>query len=108
MTSTIEVGTGEKKRRILKEWEEVQGRFKGITEEDSRIYVHLADFELIFNLESQEAENLKKKLVGVKYGSRISLLKTDLPKKPILIQLDKRAKGAFPTSSPTKARGVRI
>jgi len=82
---------GKKKKKIihLEEWEEIVGVFKDISEEDSFIHINFENFQLIFDLESQEAKICQEKLDGAMPGDGISILKTDSSEKPILVRVEK-------------------
>ena len=73
----------------LKEWEELCGTLKSLEKDDFSVSIHIGDCHLVFNSESSEGKTINEKLDGVMIGSRLSILKTDIIEKPIIIKVDK-------------------
>jgi len=69
-------------------WEEIIGEFGGISENDHFIFLRIGNKVLSFKKGSIEAKNIQENL-NAKYVGKISVLLTDIPKKPLLIRLFK-------------------
>jgi hypothetical protein len=81
-----------KKRILLREWEEIQGIFRGLVEEKNLVFIQFDDSQLVFSSEALDGEIAKNKLNGRLIGNRISILRTDISEKPIIIRVDKIGK----------------
>ena len=80
------------------------GIFEGIVEEDPYVLIRLDNIQLIFDLESTEAKILKEKLDEVMIGLKISILRTDISEKPILVRVDKLREDIYSTHPSTQGQ----
>lgn len=75
---------------VLDYWEEYMGRYKGMEITDAvlnvLLFVNSKILKLSFPLHSHDAECITNFLKNCKEGERISVLKTDMPKRPIVIR----------------------
>ena len=100
MSISIKDGTEDIKKILhLRDREEIIGVFKGFVEVDYQVHIWFDNSQLIFNLETTEAKILKEKLEGVMVGEKISILKTDIPEKPIVVRIDEMDKNTTLSSS---------
>lgn len=77
----------------LREWEELIGTFRGIVKKEFGISICIEDSKLVLHPDSVEATMAEEQLDGVHMGTKIALLRTDIPEKPILIRIDGRSAG---------------
>lgn len=75
------------KKMMLREWHEVCGTFRGLQRDDNGITVTFDGFELCVYTES-EAEIVEQSLSDSLQGARVSILKTDLPDRPLLVKVE--------------------
>jgi len=71
----------------LKPWMEIRGKLHKISEDDSHIYLSIGNKVIEFRKESDEGSYIKYKLNGDFVGKEIAILKTDIPKKPLIIRV---------------------
>lgn len=70
--------------RILEPWEEAVGTLLSIVKDEPSLKLDFGKFQI--RLRSTESDYLKDQLNDGMIGKRISLLKTDIPAKPILMR----------------------
>ena len=68
----------------LKPWEEACGRLTGIAEDYPYLVLDFGKFRVI--LGPTEADSIREKVDEGTIGKRISVLRTDLPDKPVLVR----------------------
>jgi len=74
----------------LQSWEEIVGRYQGTERNDSHIIVHLEELSpLSFPLGSSEASILEEELEDVESGTKVGILRSDMPEKPLLVRVVK-------------------
>lgn len=78
------------KRFNLTPWMEITGELQGISKDDHCIYVGIDDKVLVFQKDSDEALHIQEKLNDGLIGRFISILRTDILEKPILILLNSK------------------
>ena len=71
----------------LQPWQEYVGEFAGLCEEQGFLIVEFSKCRLRFNDPSPSAEILRDELAGVE-GRRVTILRTDLPDRPVVIKID--------------------
>lgn len=71
----------------LDPWEEVVDTVKSLTESPNRLVVEVGSGRLEFPIGSEEAAILRETLDG-NSGQRIRVLRTDLPDRPLLVEVD--------------------
>lgn len=75
---------------LIEPWETKEGVFLGLKKEDGKIKLKLHEitktWELIFPIDSREAEILEEELEDVKIGDQIGILNTNFRKTPIIIK----------------------
>jgi hypothetical protein len=76
-----------KKRLMLGEWHEVCGTFRGLKRDTNGITVAFDGFELFLYSES-EAEIIESLLDDSLQGTRVSILRTDLIERPLLVRTE--------------------
>jgi hypothetical protein len=68
----------------LRPWEDACGRLIGIAEDYPYLVLDFGKFRVI--LGSKEADSIREKVDEEMIGKRISVLRTDLPDKPLLVR----------------------
>ena len=83
----------------LKPWEEASGRLAGIAEDYPYLVLDFGKFRVI--LGPTEADSIRERVSEETIGKHISVLRTDLPDKPVLVR---EIESADETDANSKAR----
>jgi len=67
-------------------WQEIVGVFQGTSVDQHTIYVRINQRVLAFHNGSREATYARDRLTSIRVGTKIAILRTDLPNKPLLIR----------------------
>ena len=67
-------------------WSEVIGVLHSLSDDDSYVYVRIANTLLSFHKESEESGAILKNLSKDMLGKKIGVLFTDLPNEPIIVR----------------------
>lgn len=67
-------------------WTEIIGKLCGIFSDENFIYLRIDDKVLPFPKSSDEAEHIRERLDDSIIGSKVALLRTDIPGKPLCIR----------------------
>ncbi|MDI6811521.1 MAG: hypothetical protein QMD80_07635 [archaeon] len=70
----------------LDAYEEVIGTLRGIEKDEFTISLIFDDFQVIFNLDSEEGEIVEKTINSGLIGEKIGLLRTDSPDNPLIFR----------------------
>lgn len=74
----------------LGRWEEIIGNFLGFRKDEQWLQVNLAsEITLFFPVSGLEAKIIEEKLREVEAGKVVSILRTDLVEKPIIVRMPK-------------------
>lgn len=84
-------------------WEEVVGELFSLEKNDQWLTVKLT-ITLVFPVKGLEAKIIEKKLRGVEAGKVVSILRTDLVEKPIVVRMPKEEEMARGASHSTGGR----
>jgi len=68
-------------------WTEIIGELQEISSDESFIYLKIGSKMLSFPKESDEASYVQTRLATNLIGRKIAMLRTDIPRKPLLIRL---------------------
>jgi len=68
-------------------WEEIIGKFGGISENDYFTFLKIGNKLLSFKKDSIETKYFQEKIKNNVLGKKIAVLKTDLPDKPFLVRI---------------------
>lgn len=79
--------TQQAKQIRLAAWSELVGTYEGFVIDGHYIHVKIDDNVISFGIESEEAKFLQQILKNTIIGTKIGILKTGLPSKPLLIRL---------------------
>jgi len=81
------------RKKTEDEWKEFYGTLQEVCDKGEYIIVDIEGLSpLAYSSESQEAEIIKKKLKDVEPGTKIGLMKTDIPEKPIVTRTEESDK----------------
>lgn len=80
-------------RVILRAYEEAVGIYKGLDRGEFELVVLFDNFKVIFPSESMEADVLEKELNDDLIGQKITILRTDIPERPLLVSVPKMRLG---------------
>ena len=74
----------------LERWEEIIGNFLGFRKDEQWLQVNLAsEIILFFPVSGLEAKIIEERLREVEAGKLVSILRTDLVEKPIIVGMPK-------------------
>ena len=74
------------KQLHLGAWTEIIGKLRGIFSDEHFVYLRIDDKVLPFPKSSDEAEQIRERLDDNVIGSKVALLRTDIPGKPLCIR----------------------
>ncbi len=81
------------RKKAEDEWTELYGQFNELIEEGGYIIVDIEGLKPIaYDLDSKEAEIIKKELKDVEPRTNIGLMTTDMPEKPIVTRTEESDK----------------